>query len=94
MLQINSLLKFSAVCPFLGHSTTTSLRSAASTNINNVSQLTATAMKCPMMGPKLAQISHARSYASVAGTQEVEAIHKVSVLRSYDTDRKRSGADV
>ena len=51
-------------------------------------------MKCPMMGPKLAQISHARSYASVAGTQEVEAIHKVSVLRSYDTDRKRSGADV
>jgi 5-aminolevulinate synthase len=77
MLQINSLLKFSAVCPFLGHSTTSSLRNAASTNI-----LTTTAMKCPMMGPKLAQISYARTYASVAGTQEVEAIHKVSFSRS------------
>jgi 5-aminolevulinate synthase len=75
MLQINSLLKFSAVCPFLGHSTTSSLRNAASTNI-----LTTTAMKCPMMGPKLAQISYARTYASVAGTQEVEAIHKVGSL--------------
>jgi hypothetical protein len=32
-----------------------------------------------MMGPKLAQISHARTYASVAGSQEVEAIHKVSL---------------
>lgn len=82
MLQINSLLKFSAVCPFLGHSTTSSLRNAASTNI-----LTSTAMKCPMMGPKLAQISYARTYASVAGTQEVEAIHKVSFWRS---EKKRS----
>jgi 5-aminolevulinate synthase len=51
----------------------------ASNNANNVSQLTASAMKCPMMGPKLAAISHARTYASVAGSKEVEAIHKVSL---------------
>lgn len=79
MMQVNSLLRFSAVCPFLGHSTTSSLRTMASNNANNVSQLTASALKCPMMGPKLAAISHARTYASVAGSKEVEAIHKVSI---------------
>lgn len=35
-------------------------------------------MKCPMMGPKLAQIGQQRGYASVAGNREVEEIHKVS----------------
>lgn len=80
-MQVSSLLKFSAVCPFLGHSTTSSLRTLAGSNANNASQLTATAMKCPMMGPKLAAISQARTYASVAGNREVEEIHKV---RSID----------
>jgi hypothetical protein len=48
-----------------------------------------------MMGPKLAQISHARTYASVAGNQEVEAIHKVSFHDSIESDRNfGSSADV
>lgn len=78
MMQVNSLLRFSAVCPFLGHSTTSSLRTMAASNGHNTSQLAASAMKCPMMGPKLAAISHARTYASVAGNKEVEEMHKVS----------------
>lgn len=82
MMQVNSLLRFSAVCPFLGHSTTSSLKSLASTNTNNVSHLAASAMKCPMMGPKLAAISQARTYASVAGSRDVEEIHKVSLTAS------------
>lgn len=88
-MQVNSLLRFSAVCPFLGHSTTSSLRTMASNNANNVSQLTASALKCPMMGPKLAAISHARTYASVAGSKEVEAIHKVSL---FSLDAKAGAA--
>ncbi|WVQ69858.1 5-aminolevulinic acid synthase [Kwoniella botswanensis] len=76
-MQVTSLLRYSGVCPFLGHSTATSLRSMASTNVSsNVSSLTAKAMTCPMMGPKLASISQARTYASVAGNKEVEEIHK------------------
>lgn len=77
-MQVSTLLRFSNVCPFLGHSTVNSLRSLAGATVgNNASQLTATAMQCPMMGPKLAQIGNARSYASVAGNREVEEIHKV-----------------
>ncbi|WWC69247.1 5-aminolevulinic acid synthase [Kwoniella pini CBS 10737] len=81
-MQVTSLLRYSGVCPFLGHSTANSLRSMASTNVNsNVSSLTAKAMTCPMMGPKLASISQARSYASVAGNKEVEAMHKQKNVR-------------
>ncbi|WVQ78567.1 5-aminolevulinic acid synthase [Cryptococcus sp. DSM 104549] len=75
-MQVTSLLRFSGVCPFLGHSTPSSLRAMATTTNNNVSSLTATAMTCPMMGPKLASISAARTYASVAGVKEVEELHK------------------
>ncbi|WWC89778.1 5-aminolevulinic acid synthase [Kwoniella dendrophila CBS 6074] len=76
-MQVTSLLRYSGVCPFLGHSTASSLRSMASTNVNsNISSLTAKAMTCPMMGPKLASISQARTYASVAGNREVEEMHK------------------
>ncbi|WVW82860.1 5-aminolevulinic acid synthase [Kwoniella bestiolae CBS 10118] len=76
-MQVTSLLRYSGVCPFLGHSTAGSLRSMASTNVSsNVSSLTAKAMTCPMMGPKLASISQARTYASVAGNREVEEMHK------------------
>ncbi|WVR05372.1 5-aminolevulinic acid synthase [Kwoniella sp. DSM 27419] len=75
-MQVTSLLRYSGVCPFLGHSTANSLKSLATTNANNASLLTAKAMSCPMMGPKLASISTARAYASVAGSKEVEAMHK------------------
>ncbi|WVQ98911.1 5-aminolevulinic acid synthase [Kwoniella sp. CBS 9459] len=76
-MQVTSLLRYSGVCPFLGHSTANSLRTLASTGgSNTVSSLTAKAMTCPMMGPKLASISTARAYASVAGSKEVEEMHK------------------
>ncbi|ORY28326.1 pyridoxal phosphate-dependent transferase [Naematelia encephala] len=76
-MQVSSLLRFSGVCPFLGHSTAGSLRTLAGTaNQSTTSALTANAMRCPMMGPKLAAISQARSYASVAGQQEVAELHK------------------
>lgn len=83
-MQVTSLLRFSGVCPFLGHATPNSLRALATTNAAtaNVSNLTVSAMKCPMMGPQLAKISHARSYASVAGNREVEEIHKVGCISS------------
>ena len=78
-MQVTQLLRYSNVCPFLGHSTANSLRGlAAGTTTNNVSSLTATAMQCPMMGPKLASMAAARSYASVAAQKEIEEIHKVS----------------
>jgi 5-aminolevulinate synthase len=77
-MQVTSLLRFSAVCPFLGHSTPASLRALATVSGSNASALTSTAMQCPMMGPKLAQIGQQRGYASVAGNREVEEIHKVS----------------
>jgi 5-aminolevulinate synthase len=67
------------MCPFLGHSTAGSLRTLATTGSTNASALTSTAMRCPMMGPKLAAIAQARTYASVAGTREVEEIHKVRI---------------
>ncbi|WWD16157.1 5-aminolevulinic acid synthase [Kwoniella shandongensis] len=76
-MQVTSLLRYSGVCPFLGHATAGSLRNLASTTTNhNVSSLTAKAMTCPMMGPKLAGMAAARSYASVAGSREVEEMHK------------------
>ncbi|KAK8869581.1 5-aminolevulinic acid synthase [Kwoniella newhampshirensis] len=76
-MQVTSLLRYSGVCPFLGHATAGSLRNlATTTTAHNVSSLTAKAMTCPMMGPKLAGISAARTYASVAGNREVEEIHK------------------
>jgi 5-aminolevulinate synthase len=91
-MQVSSLLRYSAECPFLGHSTVNSLRTLATTGSSNASAnaLTNSAMRCPMMGPQLAKLSQARSYASVAGTKEVEEIHKVgpmgffSLLQSND----------
>lgn len=79
MMQVTSLLRYSGLCPFLGHSTASSLRSLASTTANNVSGLTSTAMKCPMMGPNLAAIAQARTYASVADPRDVAEMHKVSI---------------
>lgn len=54
----------------------------ANTANSSVSDLTATAMTCPMMGPKLASISAARTYASVAGAKEVQKLHQVSFFSS------------
>ncbi|WVN86662.1 5-aminolevulinic acid synthase [Cryptococcus depauperatus CBS 7841] len=75
-MQVSSLLRFGSVCPFLGRSSAGQLGAMASTTTNNVSALTAAAMACPMMGPKLVSISASRHYASVAGSREVEQLHK------------------
>ena len=79
-MQVTSLLRYSNVCPFLGHSTPSSLRSLATTTSYNVSSLTSTAMRCPMMGPNLAAIAQVRAYASVANPIDVAAIHKVCLI--------------
>ena len=79
-MQVTSLLRYSGVCPFLGHSTASSLRSLASKTSNNVSSLTYTALTCPVLGPNLAAISHARAYASVANPRDVAELHKVRYL--------------
>ncbi|EIW70032.1 hypothetical protein TREMEDRAFT_43654 [Tremella mesenterica DSM 1558] len=75
-MQVTSLLRYSHVCPFLGHSNPNQLRALANGVHGNVSSLTATAFRCPMMGPKLASMVATRSYASVAGNKEVEEMHK------------------
>lgn len=93
-MQVTSLLRFSAVCPFLGHSTPASLRALATVSGSNASALTSTALQCPMMGPKLAQIGQQRGYASVAGSREVEEIHKVSFHHRRSLLRQKYHADV
>ena len=78
-MSVNTLLRFSSVCPFLGHTSPQTLRALAKTHgVNNMSSLTARAMKCPMMGPKLAAIAQARAFASVAEPKEVAEMHRVS----------------
>lgn len=77
-MKVTSLLRYSRACPFLGHSTPSSLRTLASTGSSTgANALTAKAIECPMMGPRLASKNQARAYASVAGNREVEEIHKV-----------------
>lgn len=77
-MKVTSLLRYSRACPFLGHSTASSLRTLASTGSSTgANALTAKAIECPMMGPRIAS-KQARAYASVAGNREVEEIHKVS----------------
>ena len=81
-MKVTSLLRYSRACPFLGHSTPSSLRTLASTGSSTgANALTAKAIECPMMGPRLASKSQARAYASVAGNREVEEIHKVGKPR-------------
>jgi hypothetical protein len=78
IMQVTSLLRFSNVCPFLGHSSPATLRALAKTHgVSNMSSLTARALSCPMMGPQLAAIGQARAYASVAGNKDIAAIHNV-----------------
>ncbi|BEJ12447.1 hypothetical protein CspHIS471_0209070 [Cutaneotrichosporon sp. HIS471] len=72
-MQVNSLLRYSRACPFLGRSSATSLNALAQVGGSNgrASALTLKAGECPMLGPQLR-----RGYASVAGNREVEEIHK------------------
>ncbi|ORX33778.1 pyridoxal phosphate-dependent transferase [Kockovaella imperatae] len=83
-MSVNSLLRFGAVCPFLGHTTPQTLGALAKTHgVNNMSSLTTSALRCPMMGPKLAQMAQARAFASVAEPKEVAEIHRSKDIK-YD----------
>lgn len=82
-MHVSNLLRYSSVCPFLGHSTPATLRNLASVGASatGATALTVKAAQCPMMGPQLMakkQRAAARGYASVAGNRDVEQIHKVS----------------
>jgi len=78
-MQVNSLLRFGNVCPFIGGATPTTLRALAKTHgVSNMSSLTTRALACPMMGPQLAAIGQARAYASVAANKDIADMHNVS----------------
>ncbi|KAF8520111.1 5-aminolevulinate synthase [Gautieria morchelliformis] len=84
MDRLSSLAKFKSVCPFLGRTKTTTLRTLAtstSARLPSVSRLTETATKCPVMGPALALRSSqmaqgARTYASLANRADIDQIHQ------------------
>ena len=87
-MQLNSLLRFSNVCPFLGHASPASLRALAKTHgVSDMSSLTARALSCPMMGPQLVAIGQARAFASVADSKTVADMHKVSVQATFADGR-------
>lgn len=81
MDKLSSLTRFKAVCPFLGRTKTSTLRSlstSSSPGFPSLSALTERATKCPVMGPALSVRSKeiVAGYASVAANSDVEKIHK------------------
>lgn len=84
MDRLSSLAKFKGVCPFLGRTKTSTLRTLAtssSSRLPSVSRLTERATKCPVMGPALAlrssQIAQStRPYASLANRADIDQIHQ------------------
>lgn len=84
MDKLSALAKFKGVCPFLGRTKTTTLRTlstSTSTRFPSVSRLTEQATKCPVMGPALAlrssQIAQgAKAYASVANSADMDNFHQ------------------
>ena len=81
MDKLSSLARFKNVCPFLGTTKTATLRAlctSSSARYPSLSLLTERATKCPVMGPALNIRSKeiAAGYASIAGNEDVEKIHK------------------
>ncbi|THV05492.1 5-aminolevulinate synthase [Dendrothele bispora CBS 962.96] len=81
MDKLSSLSRFKASCPFLGRTKTSTLRTlctSSSPRFPSISILTERATKCPVMGPALNVRSKeiTAGYASVAGSSEVDQIHK------------------
>ena len=78
--KLSSLAKYTASCPFLGRTKTSTLRTlctSTSSRYPSLSKLTEKATKCPVMGPAL-QVRSGQlvaGYASVAGNAEVHSIH-------------------
>jgi len=81
MDKLSSLARFKAACPFLGSTSTNTLRTlstAVSRRYPSLSALTERATRCPVMGPALNVRSQeiVAGYASFAGSADVEKIHK------------------
>ncbi|KAK7060341.1 mitochondrial 5-aminolevulinate synthase [Paramarasmius palmivorus] len=81
MDKLSSLSRFKASCPYLGRTKTSTLRTlctSTSPRFPSISLLTERATKCPVMGPALNVRSKeiAAGYASVAGNQDVDKIHR------------------
>ncbi|PCH41373.1 5-aminolevulinic acid synthase [Wolfiporia cocos MD-104 SS10] len=81
MEKLSSLAKFKQSCPFLGRTTTTTLRTlctSVSPRYPSLSRLTERATQCPVMGPALQVRSNqmVAGYASLAGTAEFKQIHE------------------
>ncbi|KAK7470910.1 mitochondrial 5-aminolevulinate synthase [Stygiomarasmius scandens] len=81
MDKLSTLSRFKASCPFLGRTKTSTLRTlctSTSPRFPTISVLTERATKCPVMGPALNVRSKelVAGYASVAGSSEVDQIHK------------------
>lgn len=78
--KLSSLAKYTASCPFLGRTKTSTLRTlctSASSRYPSLSKLTEKATKCPVMGPAL-QVRSGQlvaGYASIAGNAEVNSMH-------------------
>ncbi|KAF9221941.1 tetrapyrrole biosynthesis, 5-aminolevulinic acid synthase [Gyrodon lividus] len=80
MERLSTLSRFKKACPFLGSTQTQTLRSLSSLSSPRypaLSQLTETAVKCPIMGPALQMRSSqmVAGYASVAAQVDVQKIH-------------------
>jgi len=81
MDKLSSLARFANACPFLGNAKPSTLRmlcTNASPRFPSLSLLTERATNCPVMGPALNIRSKeiAAGYASIAGNEDVEKIHK------------------
>lgn len=78
--KLSSLAKYTASCPFLGRTKTSTLRTlctSASSRYPTLSKLTEKATRCPVMGPALQVRSNqlVAGYASIAGNAEVNSMH-------------------
>jgi 5-aminolevulinate synthase len=78
---MDKIARFKNVCPFLGKTKTSTLRSlstASSPRFSSLSVLTERATKCPVMGPALNVRSReiVEGYASIAANADVDKFHK------------------
>ncbi len=78
---MDKLASFTRLCPFLGRtkqSTLRTLSTSVSPRYPSLTKLTERATKCPVMGPALNTRSKelAAGYASISGNSDIEQIHK------------------
>ncbi|EPQ59574.1 tetrapyrrole biosynthesis, 5-aminolevulinic acid synthase [Gloeophyllum trabeum ATCC 11539] len=81
MDRLSSLSRFKGMCPYLGRTKQSTLRSlctATSPKYPTLNKLTEKATQCPVLGPVLSVRSKqvVAGYASLAGTADVKKIHE------------------